>query len=152
MPNIQRRMWMLPGYDCIAFRPCKFGKETCKPGKGGSHGRHSAELWMAVLGHEAEVLFSAYTMWTPHPLGSVRLGPVGPYGNEIVWHTAWPQEGQTEEDRRETKPDTSCADWSACYQTSTGTPRPDELMQLLVSEGSDAVFKWLENEYHKLVR
>jgi hypothetical protein len=144
-------MWLVPGYDCIRVQPCKFGSPTCKPGSGGSHGRHSAELWMAVTGHEAEVLFSVNTSWDLQQ--GIRSSLSIPEGIEVCWHTAWPQEGQTEEDRREPRGgDASCKDWKDCYQQSTGISYVKELTDLLVKEGSEAVFKWLENEYWKLVR
>jgi hypothetical protein len=107
-------------------------------------------MFMAVLGHEAEVIFSVNTMWTPHPVRA--HSEVAPYGQEVVWHTAWPQEGQTEKERREPNDKASCKDWKDCYQQSTGITYTNELMALLVTEGSDAVFKWLENEYWKLVK
>ena len=152
MATTKQRMWLVPGYDCVLIQPCKFGKESCKPGKGGSHGRHSAELWMSVLGHEAEVTLSVNTSWSPI-LGRSHPLPV-PSGIEVNWHTAWPQveNGQTEENRRDPKPNASCADWGACYSTSSTSSYAEELTQVLVRDGSDAVFKLLENEYLKLVR
>lgn len=147
MPKLERRMWVVPGYDCLEVQPCKFGSEKCKPGRGGSHGRHSAEVWMAVLGHQAEVIFKINAGWNISNVFETLA-----FGDEVYWHTAWPQEGQTEEDRREPKQDASCKDWGDCYQTSTGTSYVNDLFSLLVREGSDAVFKWLENEYWKLVK
>lgn len=154
MPSITRRMWLVPGYDCTLVQPCKFGSESCTKKKGLGHGRHSAELWMSVLGHQAEVLFNVTTSWFPSTKTQLEVTTHGllPFGNEVCWHTAWPQEGQTEEERRDPKPNTSCKDWGACYQLSTGTTYVRELTEMLVSEGSDAVFKWLENEYWKLVK
>ncbi len=149
MAATKRRMWLVPGYDCVLVQPCKFGSAECTRRKGLGHGRHSAELWMAVLGHEAEVLFSVNTSWSISPLRSARETP---YGIEVCWHTAWPQEGQTEEDRRDPKPNASCKDWKDCYQQGSTNSLANELTDLLVREGSEEVFKWLENEYLKLVR
>ena len=101
---------------------------------------------MAVLGHQAEVLFRINAGWNISGVFETLA-----YGDEVTWHTAWPQEHQTEEDRLVPRADASCADWGDCYMLRSGLPAND-LFSLLVKEGSDPVFAWLENEYLKLVK
>lgn len=45
--GFRRTMNFIRPFDCIT-RGCEWGKETCKPGSGGSHGRGGAKLFVAV--------------------------------------------------------------------------------------------------------
>lgn len=102
---------------------------------------------MSVLGHEAEVVFSMLTGW--YPVEGVRPAITG--GIEVTWHTAWPQESQTSEDRNAPNQDAACKDWTECYTQRAYGPA-NMLYMMLVEKGSESVYEWLEAEYQKLVK
>ncbi|QRY51824.1 hypothetical protein [Mycolicibacterium septicum] len=141
MTDLERIFRVKPAYDCIGVQPCVHGSDNCKPGTGGSHGRHNAEMHMTVRGSDAEVTLVLGTGWDlpTVPDHHTRRGPTGRF---VEFHTARPRyEGQ---DYREPRPDWSCAGWSGCYIDS-GYSMSDAPTALLVEKGSDAAWEWLEN-------
>lgn len=145
--SLERIVNIRPAYDCIGVQPCVHGSETCKPGAGGSHGRHNAELHMTVRGPDAEVTLVVGTGWdlpTVPPEARVNRLVEKPNGCFVEFHTARPRyEGQY---RREPKPGDTCYGWPGCYVDS-GYTMSDEPTRLLVAAGSDAVWAWLEQRY-----
>lgn len=145
--ELQRVFSVRPAYDCIGVQPCVHGSEACKPGTGGSHGRHNAELHMTVRGVDAEVTLVVSTGWDlPTVPAHHRLNRDGewPHGAFVEMHTARPRyEGQ---EGGPARADGSCKDWAACYVDS-GYTMSDEPTRLLVAKGSDAAWEWLENLY-----
>lgn len=138
---------MKPAYDCIGVQPCVHGSPTCKPGTGGSHGRHNAELHMTVRGADAEVALIISTGWdlptVPAHQRCIRHLDY-PRGAFVEIHTARPRyEGQG---RREPQPGDSCFGWPGCY-VDTGFTMSDQPTRLLVEKGSDATWEWLESLY-----
>lgn len=149
MSELERIFNVRPAYDCIGVRPCVHGSERCKPGTGGSHGRHNAEMHLTVRGPDAEVTLVVSTGWdlptvpAYHRLTATMDYPRGAF---VELHTARPRyEGQ---DGGEARPDGTCKDWAACY-VDTGYTMSDEPTRLLVEKGSDAAWEWLENLYHE---
>lgn len=132
-----------PAYDCIGVQPCVKGSEACKPGSGGSHGRHNAEMHLTVRGPDAEISLVIGTGWDL-PTVPDRHTHRGPTGCFVEFHTARPQyEGQ---DVRIPQSGDSCESWGACYVNS-GYSMSDEPTLLLVEQGSDVVWAWLEALY-----
>lgn len=147
MSDLERIVTVHPAYDCIMVQPCVHGSDHCKPGTGGSHGRHSAEMHLTVRGPDAEVTLVVNTGWdlpvTPKHSRFAHIVET-PRGSFVEFHTARPvYEGQT---GGEPRADGSCKDWSACY-LNTGYTMADEPTRLLVEKGSDAVWEWLEAQY-----
>lgn len=143
--ELQRVFNVRPAYDCIGVQPCVHGSETCKPGTGGSHGRHAAEMHMTVRGPDAEVTLVLGTGWDL-PTVPDHHTHRGPTGRFIEFHTARPQyEGQ---DGSPPRSDGTCKNWSGCY-LNTGYSMSDEPTRLLVEKGSDAVWEWLEALYRE---
>jgi hypothetical protein len=141
--QLKRIVTVRPAYDCIGVRPCVHGSEACKPGSGGSHGRHSAEMHLTVRGPDAEVTLVIGTCWDLPTVPDHHCHR-GPKGYFVQFHTARPRyEGQ---DRREPQPGDSCYGWTGCY-TDAGYTMSDEPTRLLVAAGSDAVWAWLEQQY-----
>ncbi|OMC55353.1 hypothetical protein A5747_13235 [Mycobacterium sp. IS-836] len=147
MSTLERIVTVRPAYDCIGVRPCVHGSENCKPGTGGSHGRHNAEMHMTVRGPDAEVTLVISTGWDlPTVPAHHRLARNGEYprGAFVEFHTARPC--YEDQDRREPQPGDTCYGWPGCYVNS-GYTMADEPTRLLVERGSDAVWAWLENQY-----
>ena len=141
--TLERIVRVKPAYDCIGVQPCVHGSPTCKPGTGGSHGRHNAEMHFTVRGADAEVSLVIGTGWDL-PTVPDHHTHRGPTGRFVEFHTARPRyEGQ---DRREPQPGDSCYGWPGCYVDS-GYSMSDEPARLLVAAGSDAVWAWLEQQY-----
>ncbi len=143
MSDLQRVFTVKPAYDCIGVQPCVHGSASCKPGSGGSHGRHNAEMHFTVRGPDAEVTLVIGTGWDL-PTVPDHHNHRGPKGYFVEFHTARPRyEGQ---DGGPARPDGTCKNWSACYVDS-GYMMSDEPTRLLVAAGSDAVWAWLEQQY-----
>lgn len=147
---IERIVHVRAAYDCIGVQPCVHGSPRCKPGSGYSHGRHNAELSMTVRGPDAEITLVIGTGWdlptVPSHHRRARLDDDYPRGRFVEFHTARPRcEGQ---DRGEPRPDGTCKDWADCY-IDAGYTMSNEPARLLVAEGSDAVWAWLENLYNE---
>ena len=136
-----------PAYDCIRVQPCVHGSERCKPGTGGSHGVHSAELQMSVRGPEAEITLVVNTGWN---LPTVPAHPPHcdlPHGAFVELHTARPRYAGQESYHTPVSGD-SCENWAGCY-VDAGYTMSDEPTRLLVKKGSNAVWEWLERLYHE---
>lgn len=146
MSELERIFKIRPAYDCIGVQPCVHGSEACKPGTGGSHGRHNAELHMTVRGPEAEITLIVGTGWDL-PTVPEYYRHSGPKAMLVEIHTARPRyEGQ--ESYRTPQPGDSCEHWSGCY-VDQGYRLADEPTALLVEKGSDAAWEWLENLYNE---
>jgi hypothetical protein len=148
----ERHVYIRPAYDCLRVQPCVHGNERCSSGDpGGNHGVHNAELHMAVRGPEAEIILVVSTGWDlPTVPKGRRVMDIQDYpyprGKLVSFHTARPRyEGQY---RNEPDPDAWCKNWSHCYCDS-GYRMADGPVALLVEKGSDAVWEWLENQYHE---
>lgn len=145
--ELERIFNIKAAYDCIGVQPCVHGSERCKPGTGGSHGRHNAEMHLTVRGADAEITLVVSTGWDlPTVPAHHRLNrdPDYPRGAFVEIHTARPRyEGQ---DGGPPRPDGSCKDWAACY-VDTGYTMSDKPTRLLVQEGSNAAWAWLETLY-----
>jgi len=145
--ELERIFTIRPAYDCIGVQPCVHGSASCIPGTGGSHGRHNAEMYLTVRGGDAEVTLVISTGWDlPTVPAHQRISRQMDYprGAFVELHTARPRyEGQ---DGGPARPDGSCKDWAACYVDS-GYLMSDEPTRLLVQEGSEAAWDWLEALY-----
>jgi hypothetical protein len=142
--ELERIFHVRPAYDCIGVQPCVHGSERCIPGTGGSHGRYNAEMHLTVRGLDAEVTLVIGTGWDlPTVPAHHRRGDY-PVGRFVELHTALPRyDGQ---DRCQPRPGDSCHGWAACY-VDAGYLMADEPTRLLVEQGSDAAWSWLETLY-----
>jgi hypothetical protein len=147
MSDLERVFVVRPAYDCIGVQPCVHGSLNCKPGTGGSHGRHNAEMNFTVRGPDAEITLVIGTGWdlpTVPKHHRIRKLLECPSGRFVEMHTAHPRfEGQA---GNEPGGDGTCKDWTGCY-ISTGYRMAEEPALLLVEKGSDAVWEWLETLY-----
>lgn len=152
MTELQRVTTIRPAYDCIRNQPCKFGSDKCKPGFGGSHGVHNAELHMLVRGPSAEVMLVISTGWqlpsVPERSRNILRYPSGSY---VEFHTAAPQyTDHNPSIRVAVDADAACKSWDNCY-FDRGYLAAEAPATLLVTNGSDAVWAWLEAEHDRIV-
>lgn len=137
----ERWISVTPAYDCINKRPCHFGKDTCIPGTGGSHGRHSAEIafYVAEQGNRANgvVQFIAATGWMLDETPERAWGL--PMAFDLGYHSPIPRyEGH------EPLTDTCKYIDGKCYYDGSGL-NADTPWMILRHHGSEHVWIYLED-------
>lgn len=140
----------------IEFSPA-WDKRNSNPRK--DYGIHGVELLMVVAGEKGAVQFKVFTNWNLRSvqeeldqrlLNHAAAGSLDKYfvsalyhpmGADLGYHAKLPQY----EDHQPI--DNDCK-WTGgpCYYDGSGL-RADEVLQLLIEQGSDAVWKRLEEEY-----
>jgi hypothetical protein len=136
------------GYDCITFE-CVNGHADCRPGAGGSHGRHGLTLRFVSKGAEGAVQFMLYTGWLPQrvgrsPIGSRDLAFNGhePMPADLGYHSKTPHyDGQSVMSE-------ACeyCDGGPCYYDGSSLNASDA-MYTLVNGGGDALWAFLDAYY-----
>ena len=142
MSEFERIVRIKPAYDCEVIQPCVLGSAQCGTTPGRGHGRHNATLLMTVRDAVAEVTLEVGTGWDrpETPLHFRRDG--GPHPGCVSFHSSMPQyEGHEPQG-------STCDLWPTCY-ANTGFTMADEPTRLLVCEGSDAVWAWLESQHRE---
>jgi hypothetical protein len=93
---------------------------------------------MCVVGPDLDLTLVVYTGWYLPETGKVHDYSPDQFGL-LVWHSQYP--------RHESQiPNTSpCERWEACY-SSEGYSAARDPINLLIREGSDAAWEWLETE------
>lgn len=107
-----------------------------------NHGIHCAELRMVVKGDRGAVQFVLFTGWyLPHS----SVADTKPLPADLGWHSPKPMyKGQSP-----VRQSCEYLDGKPCYYDGTSLGAQD-VFNLLISEGSDAVWTLLENRYHEL--
>lgn len=146
MGVFEREVRVRPAYDCLVVQPCVHGSNTCGVKPGQSHGRHNAEMHMVLRGHVAEVILVVGTGWdhpdTPQSASIRNHWDTLPNGRFVEFHSSVPRyEGHEPQGTR-------CERWPVCFG-DVGYSMADVPARLLVVEGSDAVWAWLENAYRE---
>lgn len=155
--GLERIFEMTSARDC--HDGCAFGSARCKPGSGGYHGRHGAEMRMVVKGEHGAIQFVVYTNWhakptydhlvaAHDPANAFGYGPgwsarlvFGPMAADLGYHKRTEEwEGQLRTD------DCPYLDGDPCYYDGSGL-WAEEVFETLVTKGSDAVWNRLEAEY-----
>jgi hypothetical protein len=142
---LKREVRFEPGYDCIRFE-CKHGSERCKPGSGGSHGRHGMQIRWLVVGEKGAVQFLLYTTdWGPEPAPfGGRLFErelLGPSPCDLGYHAKEAQyEGQ------EAMRGNCDVLGGPCYYDGSGL-NADEPWRVLCNWGGEALWEYLEGYY-----
>ncbi len=143
-----------PGCDCTRFE-CKWGKPTCIPGTGGSHGASGVAVCFVVKGDEGAVQFILLTGWLPQkvtrdprfPLSVDSWGAKGmpdgfyPLPLDLGYHSKVPR-------HKGDKPVSESCEFTdgPCYYDGSGSMAA-EAMYALVNGGSDALWAFLEAFY-----
>lgn len=142
MSDLERITRVVPAYDCVLVQPCTFGVERCKPGSGGSHGRHNAELILVLKGPEGAVELVISTNWylpvTPPPVRSVGSPARGTY---LSYHSPKPLQGESDAGE--------CMYLGKhCYSSGSYTAA-EPIFDVLVEKGSDAAWEELGHFYNE---
>jgi hypothetical protein len=135
------------GFDCIKFE-CVFGSDKCKPGTGGSHGRHGMNIRFVVKGEDGAVQFLLHTGWipqyaTPSLIGArdcTWSGATQP--SDLGYHSKTPHfEGHEPSIE-------SCefCDGKPCYYDGSSL-NANDAMYALVNGGEDALWEFLDAYY-----
>jgi len=137
------------GYDCILFE-CTHGSKDCKPGSGGSHGRHGLSIRFVSKGDAGAVQFLLYTGWTPQHASPSSIGvrDVRDWGGQhmmpadLGYHSKTPRyDGQ----EMINKACEFCGD-QPCYYDGSGL-NANDAMYALVNGGDVALWTFLDAYY-----
>lgn len=128
-----------PAYDCVV-NPCKFGSDKCKPNTGSSHGRHGAELLLSVCDDIAELMLVMYTNWdmSNSPNFRTTIWSMPAY---LSVHTSYPTSDESVKS-------STCDKWPECYNRSLFSSVADKPKRLLIEEGSNKCYTWLEENFN----
>jgi len=137
------------GYDCIRFE-CRHGSKTCKPGSGGSHGRHGLTITFISKGDQGAVQFVLYTNWEPQYVNESSIGcreirewqsngDVLPA--DLGYHSKVPQY-----DGQESRGDCQWLDGAQCFYDGSGL-NANDAMYALVNGGDKALWEFLDGYY-----
>lgn len=139
------------GYDCIRFE-CLWGKTSCVPGSGGSHGRSGLEIRFVVKGDDGAVQVILATDWLPRHVSDDKLwylnprvggisGVTYPLPLSLGYHSKKPRyDGQKQIDE-------DC-EWTGgtCYYDESSLNAGDAL-RALVNGGDEALWAFLDAYY-----
>jgi len=139
------------GYDCRRFE-CICGHESCKPGSGGSHGRHGLSIRFVCQGDDGAVQFLLAAGWMPQHAkpDSIGVRSVDKWGSDaypfdLGYHSKNPQyKGQEPIEH-------ACefCDGLPCHYDGSGL-NANDAMYALVNGGDAGLWKFLE-EYYQTV-
>lgn len=150
MENLEHLIRMYAGHDCIRFH-CKWDRNGCKPGAGGSHGKHGLEMLFMSKGSAGAVQFKLSTMWLPQYVeeNSIRYREIRnwhdgtqPFPCDLGYHSKvarfYEQEPISE----------SCeyCDGAPCYYDGSSL-NCNDAMYALVNGGDEALWAFLDAYY-----
>jgi hypothetical protein len=136
--TFERIVEFSPAHDCIRL-PCRWDKETCKPGKGGNHGVGAVDLRMVLKGPKGAVQFVLYTGWY---LKETPPSPAaGPMPVDLGYHS--PTQMYEDQPTMGSCPYLNGAD---CYSDGSGM-NAKVVFDIMRSEGGEAVWRALEGYY-----
>jgi hypothetical protein len=147
--GLHREVTVRPAYDCIEVQPCALGSERCATLEAGTnHGRGDAVLHLALFDRLREVRVAIDTGWY-HPatpadivgrVNDIRRAPRFP---ELAFHSTDPMPGAV----GPVHAGEHCPrGWDECW-SATFASGADEALPLLVAQGLDAVWAWMENQW-----
>jgi hypothetical protein len=150
-PRYTREVTIRPAFDCLEVRPCVKGSPDCGTRPGASHGRGTARMHLALYTPRTEVRLIVDTGWH-HP-----ATPEGPRTtnagmnlmaeiSELGYHSADPVPGGL---GPVTNAEECPRGWSPCYSASQFGAAA-EGTRLLIIEGTDAVWAWLEQQHRAM--
>lgn len=143
--TFSREITVRPAYDCIRVKPCVHGSEACSTQPGRNHGVHNAELRLHLGTEDHEVALTVRTNWYLPVTPLRETGGVDHMGASVGWHSRHDLI-DTEAIVAES-PEDCPRGWERCY-SDMAYIFADEGALLLVTEGTDAVWAWLEELYN----
>lgn len=142
-----REVTVTPAYDCTRVQPCVHGGEQCAAKGPYNHGKREAEMRLALITDNAEVSLVVRTgWWLPETVTSLRHN-LDTMGAWLSWHS--PKEIPGTEAIYTRDPERCQRSWAECWADMSGLAS-HEGARLLVTEGTDAVWTWLEGMYHEV--
>lgn len=137
------------GYDCIKFE-CSSGSKDCRPGSGGSHGRHGLTIRFIAKAERGAVQFVLYTDWMPQscPVSDIGHRDVRNWGEghlmpaDLGYHSKTPRY----EDQLPISKSCEFCDGQPCYYDGSGLNASDA-MYALVNGGDKALWDFLDAYY-----
>jgi len=136
---------MFRGHDCTRFE-CLWDSASCRPGNGGSHGRHGLTMSFVVRGEHGAVVFTLYTGWLPQSPSERawpwQQQPTSPMPTDLGYHARAPQYDGQEQSQE------SCRflDGAPCYYDGSGLNAHDAF-HTLVNGGEDELWRFMEQYY-----
>ena len=139
------------GYDCIRFE-CMRDSPACKPGSGGSHGRHGMTIYFAAQGEAGAVTFTLFTGWLPQYAQPSRIHyrEVADWGQHVQpanlgCHSRTPRHEGQEVSQRECE----YCDGQPCYCDGSSL-NANDAMYSLVNGGDEALWTFLDGYYRSV--
>jgi hypothetical protein len=136
MDNFKKEITFTAGHNCLDFE-CKWDSPSCRPGSGGSHGKHGVDLRFILTGKEGAVIFILFTGWIP--------------GISPTYSTPMPAEIQVHSKTSRSFDESPMKDClytqGDCYCRSYGL-LADEAMISLVNGGDTEVWNFLQEFYN----
>lgn len=106
-----------------------------------NYGVHGVDLHFALIGSKGAISFTVFTNWNLPHVQAERNEQDAPIGADISYHSYTEKyDGQTPTDK------CSLLDNKPCYCDGSGLAA-DDLMRILIEQGSEGVWKELENWY-----
>jgi hypothetical protein len=140
-----RGITVRPAYDCTRVKPCVHGSEECSENPWRNHGVNNAELRLTMWTEDHEVSLTVNTGWYLPQTPLRSSGDSNNIGSSVVWHSRY--DILDTEARTEADPKRCPRGWETCY-SDMAYILADEGALLLVTEGTEAVWAWLEDLYN----
>lgn len=147
--KLKRILQFHPGHNCIDYK-CKWGKERCLPGEGGSHGIHGMEIAFYVKGDDGAIVFR-FAICDMIP-GRVLDSEGGSFKSERTYRTVMAMDLRYHSLRpmyEDQKPMDSECEWvkgGKCYYDGS-TLNADTPLAILTEHGDEEVWLYLEQFY-----
>jgi hypothetical protein len=142
--KFEKRIEFVEGHDCIQFE-CLHDDKNCKPGKGGSHGRHGLTIGFALIGSKGAVSFTLFTGWQPTDKKEFfsdyfKACAVGAMPSGLDYHS------RTEEEYGMKRDNCKWLDDAPCWCDGS-VLNSNDAFYCLVNGGTDALWEFLEGYY-----
>lgn len=144
-----REVVVRPAWDCLKVQPCVHGSALCSTDPRGNHGRGTAKIVFTLRANDDEVQLDMLTEWwrseTP-PHVQARVAESFPLYSRALfyYHSREP----FDESRSSSDPDGCPRNWAKCHSFTDYAYGPVG-GQILVEQGSDALWDWLAERWQE---
>ena len=145
---MDRIVKIVAGYDCIRFK-CE--DKSCRPGSGGSHGKHGADLCFYVKGSRGAIQFILNIGLLPQSCRESKIGSRifdtggGLNPVDLGIHSKKP----LYDDQKVTRTSCEFCDDLPCYYDGSGINAYDALYAM-ANGGDEALWEFLEGYYRSV--
>lgn len=140
-----REITVTPAYDCVRAKPCVHGVTQCGIDPMANHGVKGSDMRLHLGTDDHEVVLTVNTGWYLPQTPKRGLVDTEFMGSSVGWHSQ--SDIAMEETRILADPANCPRGWEVCY-SSMAYILANEGALLLVTEGTDAVWAWLEELYN----